>query len=98
MGNPLIDVSISLDTDKDLRLIYKMDTKIVPYLTIYDERYLVDKKKSYALKNEYGATLNPFIEIRKDGEFAKAIWKEATEDPIQELVNYLNDEANANCN
>lgn len=98
MEQPLVDVSIVIDTDKDLRMIHKMDTKIVPYLTIFDERYLVDRKNSYALKSEYGAVENPFIEIRKDGEFAKAIWKEATENPIQELINYLNDGTNTNCN
>lgn len=98
MEQPIIDVSIVVNTDKDLKLLHKMDTQIVPYLTIFDERYLIDRKKAYALKSEYGAVEDPFIEIKKDGEYVKAIWKEATEDPIQELINYLNNEANTNCN
>lgn len=86
----LFDVSVVIDTDKDLRKLMTMETKANPYLTIYDERYREDKKKAWALKSEYGARENPFILVNKDGQFAKVFYHEATEKVIDELINYLN--------
>lgn len=93
METAIIDVTITLDNDQDLKYIMNSETKTIPYLTIYDERYIEDKKKAWAIKNEYGAKENPFILITKDGKFVRAIWKEATVDPIKELINFLNDES-----
>ena len=81
----IFDVFVVVDTDKDLRKLKTMEPKVNPYLTIYDDRYREDKKKAWALKSEYGAKLNP-----KDGIFAKVIYREAVEDVIGELENYLN--------
>ena len=89
----LFDVFVVIDTDKDLRKLHTMDTKINPYLTIYDDRYREDKKKAYLLKTEYGARENPFVLVHKDGQFAKVIYHEATEKVIDELIKYLNEEA-----
>ncbi len=86
----IYDATIVVDTDKDLRKIYNMEAAVAPYLTIYDARFLSDKKKAWALKNEYGAQENPFIELKFNGKFAKAFYKEASEDPIQDLITYLN--------
>ena len=94
MGNvitlAIFDVFVVIDTDKDLRKLKTMEPKVNPYLTIYDDRYREDKKKAWALKSEYGAKLNPFVLIHKDGVFAKVIYREAVENVIGELENYLN--------
>jgi hypothetical protein len=86
----LFDVFVVIDTDKDLRKLMTMETKVNPYLTIYDDRYREDKKKAWALKSEYGARENPFVLIHKDGQFDKVIYHEATEKVIDELINYFN--------
>ena len=86
----IFDVFVVVDTDKDLRKLKTMEPKVNPCLTIYDDRYRGDKKKAWALKSEYGAKLNPFVLIHKDGIFAKVIYREAVEDVIGELENYLN--------
>lgn len=86
----MFDVFVVVDTDKDLRKLKTMEPKVNPYLTIYDDRYREDKKKAWALKSEYGARLNPFVLVHKDGVFNKVIYREAVEDVIGELENYLN--------
>lgn len=88
----MIEVTICLNNSADLKYVMNSNTKIQPYLTIYDERYKDDKKRAWALKNEYGARECPFIEIKKDGKLFKMIYKEATQDPIGELIKTLNDD------
>jgi hypothetical protein len=88
----IFDITVVLNNDQDLKYLMNSNTKIKPYLTIYDERYLDDKKKAYSVKNEYGARETPFVLIFKDGKYLNAIWKESTEDPIKELISFLNQE------
>lgn len=88
--NEIFDVTIVINNNQDLKYIMNSDTKIKPYITIYDERYFEDKKKAYSIKNEYGARETPFVLILKDGKYLKAFWKESIEDPIKELINFLN--------
>ena len=85
----IFDVFVVIDTDKDLRKLTTIEPKVNPYLTIYDDRYREDKKKAWALKSEYGAKLNPFVLIHKDGVFAKVIYREALDIVIVELEYYL---------
>ena len=47
------------------------------------------KKDAWALKNKYGAKLNPFIEITLDGKFYTMIYSEVSEDPVKDLKNTL---------
>lgn len=90
MENKMFDVIAVLNNDQDVKYLMNSDFKVTPYLTIYDERYRDSKKKAWALKSEYGAKETPFIEIKVDGQFVKAIWREACEDPLKELTEFLN--------
>ena len=88
----IYDITVVLDNDEDVKYLMNTETKSNPYLTIYNNNYLSDKKKIYKLKNEYAFTKIPFIEIKYNGELVKAIYKEACEDPIKELIKFLNND------
>ena len=88
----IYDVTAIVNNNEDVKYLMNMNTKHSPYLTIYNETYLSDKKKAWKLKNEYAAVQTPFIEIKVDGELFKVIYREACEDPLKELVKILNND------
>lgn len=88
MLNNVINVSITVDSDEQLKAIHKLENEA--YFDIFDERYRKGKKDAWALKNQYAAQLNPFIEIKVNGKFYSMIYSEATSNPIEELEVLLN--------
>ena len=86
----IYDITVVLDNDEDVKYLMNTETKSNPYLTIYNNNYLSDRKKIYKLKNEYAFITIPFVEIKLNGELVKTIYKEACPDPIKELINFLN--------
>lgn len=83
----MFNISITVDSDDQIKAINQLDVNA--YFDIFDERYKKGKKDAWHLKNQYSAQLNPFVEIKKDGEFYKIIYKEACEDPISEISKML---------
>ena len=88
----IYDVTVVINNEDDLKYLMNTQTKHNPYLTIYNDNYLSDRKKIYKLKGEYAFTTIPFVEIKLDGELVKAIYKEACEDPIKKLIKFLNND------
>ena len=86
--NNVINVSITIDSDQQLKDLSKLDFDDV-YFTIFDERRRRGKKDAWALKNQYGAQLNPFIEIKINEKFYHMIYSEASESPISDLNKVL---------
>lgn len=84
----MITVFITVDCDDHIKAINSIDTNA--YFEILDERYKKGKRDAWLLKNKYGAKLNPFIEIQKDGEFLGMIYSEASSDPLKELETLIN--------
>ena len=80
----IINVSITVDSDKQIKDIHELNNSDA-YFDIFDERYKKGKKDAWALKNQYGAQLNPFIEIKVNGKFYQMIYSEAVSEPIKEL-------------
>lgn len=85
---PVINISITIDSDKQLKAIHELESDFA-YFDIFDERYKKGKKDSLRLKNQYGAQLNPFIEIKVDGKFYQMIYAEAVAEPVKELEKAL---------
>ena len=48
------------------------------------------KKDGWAIKSYWGAKLDPFILIVKDGTPVKAFYSEDKKDPVDEAIKYLN--------
>lgn len=48
------------------------------------------KKDGWAIKSYWGAKLDPFILIVRDGTPVKAFYSEDKKDPIEEAIKYLN--------
>ena len=84
---PVINVSITVDSDSQLIALYNIESDA--YFDVFDERYKKGKKDAWALKNQYGAQLNPFIEIKVNGKFYQMIYSEAVSEPIKELEKAL---------
>lgn len=86
----MIDITLIVNSDNDIKRFQKADLKEEPYVTILNESYHSDKKKAWDIKNEWGAKEVPFIIVNKDMKHLKTIYKEASEDPINELINLIN--------
>lgn len=82
----LINVSITVENDEQINNINSLETKA--YFDIFDERYRQGKKEAWALKNQYGARLNPFAEIKVNGKFYQVLYSEAS-DVIKDLKQSL---------
>lgn len=48
------------------------------------------KSKGFKLKGAWGARLNPFIAIFDKDKMIKGIYREASKDPVKDLIDYLN--------
>ena len=48
------------------------------------------KKDGWAIKSYWGAKLDPFILIVRDGTPVKAFYSEDKKDPVSEAIKYLN--------
>ena len=48
------------------------------------------KKDGWTIKSYWGAKLDPFILIVRDGTPVKAFYSEDKKDPIEEAIKYLN--------
>ena len=59
------------------------------YLHAIDERTKAGKKEAFQLKGSFGAKETPFIIIYNKDIPIKGFWKEASDDPIQECINFL---------
>lgn len=81
--NPVIEVTVTIDSTYQYDKITSIESEA--YFTILDERYKKGKKEAWALKNQYAAQQNPFIEIKINGKYYAAIYSEATEDPFGDL-------------
>lgn len=92
----MLNITIVVNNSKESK---KFTDAIIPvnqekesiYFTILNTEYHSDKTSAYKLKSEYGARLNPFIVVMKNGDLNKLFYKEACEDPIEDLINYLKD-------
>lgn len=56
-----------------------------------DEKYSDTKKKAFQIRNKFGATINPFIGIKIDGNFKKGFYSEIGECNINNIKNYLDE-------
>lgn len=88
----MITIMAVVDNEKDKQRIFNTPTLIEPYITVIDETDPHMAKQAYALKGYYGARKSPFITIDKDFHLYKMIYAEVAADPIQELIDILNDE------
>ena len=78
----VINVNVTVENDEQIKEFKEIEGV---YFEFFDERYKKGKKDAWALKNKYGAKLNPFIEITLDGKFYTMIYSEVSEDPIKDL-------------
>lgn len=58
---------------------------------IQDEKYSDTRKKAFQIRNKFGATINPFVGIKIDGEFKKGFYSEIGECNINNIKEYLNE-------
>lgn len=79
----VINVSVTVENDEQIKKFKEIDYDV--YFEFFDERYKKGKKDAWALKNKYGAKLNPFVEITLDGKFYTMIYSEVSEDPVKDL-------------
>ena len=85
--NHVIEVTVTIDSTYQYDKVTSIESEA--YFTIFDERYKKGKKEAWALKNQYAAQQNPFIEIKIDGKYYTAIYSEATQDPFGDLEKTL---------
>ena len=78
----VININVTVENDEQIKEFKEIEGV---YFEFFDERYKKGKKDAWALKNKYGAKLNPFIEITLDGKFYTMIYSEVSEDPIKDL-------------
>ena len=78
----VINVNVTVENDEQIKEFKEIEDV---YFEFFDERYKKGKRDAWALKNKYGAKLNPFIEITLDGKFYTMIYSEMSKDPIKDL-------------
>lgn len=78
----VINVNVTVENDEQIKEFKEIEGV---YFEFFDERYKKGKKDAWALKNKYGAKLNPFIEITLDGKFYSMIYSEVSENPVKDL-------------
>ena len=78
----VINVNVTVENDEQIKEFKEIEGV---YFEFFDERYKKGKKDAWALKNKYGAKLNPFIEITLDGKFYTMIYSEVSENPVKDL-------------
>ena len=78
----VINVNVTVENDEQINKFKEIEGV---YFEFFDERYKKGKKDAWALKNKYGAKLNPFIEITLDGKFYSMIYSEVSENPVKDL-------------
>lgn len=62
--------------------------------TFQDGKYSDTRKKAFQIKNKFGATIDPFIGIKIDGEFKKGFYSEANQCNINDIKQYLDEICN----
>lgn len=82
----VINVNVTVENDEQINKFKEIEGI---YFEFFDERYKKGKRDAWALKNKYGAKLNPFIEITLDGKFYTMIYSEISKDPIKDLKTTL---------
>ena len=82
----VVNINVTVENDEQIKKFKEIENV---YFEFFDERYKTGKKDAWALKNKYGAKLNPFIEITLDGKFYTMIYSEVSEDPVKDLKNTL---------
>lgn len=70
----MLDVYIVYDNEADLKLL---EDNTTGFIHSFDMNYYSDKKKGYKLKGAWGAKLNPFILVEKDGHPIKCYYTES---------------------
>lgn len=78
----VINVNVTVENNEQIKEFKEIEGV---YFEFFDERYKKGKKDAWALKNKYGAKLNPFIEITLDGKFYSMIYSEVSENPVKDL-------------
>lgn len=58
----------------------------------YDETTRTGKKNAWALKNDWGARLSPFVLITVDGKPSKVFYSEAEKDVIATTLDFIKQE------
>ena len=56
-----------------------------------DGRYSNSRKKAFQIRNKFGATIDPFVGIKVDGEFKKGFYSEANQCNINDIKQYLDE-------
>lgn len=74
----------------DYKQVEKVKDEVKTSLTFIDIMSKKGKKEGRAIKSYWGAKLDPFILIVKDGTPVKAFYSEDKKDPVDEAIKYLN--------
>ena len=82
----VININVTVENDEQIKKFKEIEDV---YFEFFDERYKKGKRDAWALKNKYGAKLNPFIEITIDGKFYTIIYSEVSKNPIEDLKSIL---------
>ena len=84
----MIEVSIVYNDEKQIEKVreFNDDSLTFNFIDIYTKK---GKKIGKSLKNYFGARLDPFAIVYKDGKPIKAFYSESG-DVCKELLNYLN--------
>ncbi len=91
----MIELQCTFNSDYHGNFIKELTELLEKYPDIQtefqDSKYSDTRKKGYRIKCKYGATIDPFIGIKIDGNFKKGFYSEANECNINDIKNYLNE-------
>lgn len=86
----MIDVTIVHD---DPSIIDKFKQNYVgeAFMHFLDRGSKVERSKAYKLQQAWGSKLIPFAIVEKGTKVIKAFYKESSDNVINDLINYLNE-------
>lgn len=87
----ILNITLVYSDIKDKERLEEADTPpfFVDYLDMMSKE---GKSKGFKLKSEFGARLDPFAVMYKDGSAVKAYYSEDSKDIISDIVTDLNKE------
>lgn len=86
----MIDITI-VHNDPNIIDKFKQDYNGEAFMHFLDRGSKIERSKAYKLQQAWGSKLTPFAIVEKDAKVIKAFYKESSDNVINDLINYLNE-------
>lgn len=86
-----MDIYIIYNNDDQIKRLRESDVETDSLFHFIDDRTLKGRKEAFKIKSHVAARETPHISIYENGKIIKAFYSEASNDIINDLIEYLNE-------